>query len=158
MVRDSTVEIRSNVEKARYLQDKAVADALSPDVIWWGRQFADIVNPWDKANAILRFVSTACVYVKDPGVEVLDGSAVVLGRGHGDCDAKARLFVALCLVCGITARTLPVFVGERFPHIRAEVFLDGVWWVADPCIVNSTIGVLPVKPETSWRKTNESPW
>ena len=55
--------------------------------------------------AILRFCQECIRYERDPswhdlhgdrhGIELLDSSAVGLQRRYGDCDLKARLFVAL---------------------------------------------------------------
>lgn len=151
MFRDDLVRLRNNEEKAAYLQRKAVEDTKSPRVQEWAKQFSGIADEMQRARAILRFVTLAVDYVRDPGVEVLDGAGVVCVRGYGDCDAKMRLFVALCLLCGISARAFPVFVGPRFPHVRAEVFVGGRWLPVDPIIVNSDVGVLPSHPKTSWR-------
>jgi hypothetical protein len=92
------------------------------------------------------------------GIELLDSSAVGLQRGYGDCDLKARLFVALCLSSGLQAGIEPVFRGkEGFPHVRARVLVEPgevagppTWEVADATIVNSRIGVLPRHPLTAW--------
>jgi transglutaminase-like putative cysteine protease len=99
--------------------------------------------PEERPAAILRFVQWGIDYVRDPGREVLEDAAVALLRGYGDCDAKSRLFVALCIACGIPARGLPVRVDEDFPHILAEVFVDGRWQRADPTILNSAIADIP---------------
>jgi transglutaminase-like putative cysteine protease len=89
--------------------------------------------------------------------ELLDSAAVGLHRGYGDCDLKARLFVALCLACGVAAEIEPVFKGETgFPHVRARVLTETSetggerWETADPTIVNSTIGHLPRKALTAF--------
>ncbi len=78
-----------------------------------------------------------------PGIEVLDSSAVGLWRGYGDCDLKARLFVAIALNAGLRAEIEPIFVGDRFPHVRARVWLDDQWVSVDPTILNSDVGAIP---------------
>ncbi len=151
--------------KANYMSKAARHDAEDPILLGWARQFN--LLPVDKcAGAILRFVQRCIRYERDPawfdaqgtrhGIELLDSAAVGLHRGYGDCDLKARLFVALCLACGVAAEIEPVFTGENgFPHVRARVLSETSetagerWETADPTIVNSTIGHLPWKALTA---------
>jgi hypothetical protein len=140
--------------KAAYMADAARHDAEDPAVLRWARAFRGLPRP-DREEAILRFVQRCIRYERDPawfdaqgtrhGIELLDSSAVGLHRGYGDCDLKARVFVALCLAAGVPAAIEPVFRGETgFPHVRARVRMrDDEWETADPTIVNSTIGKLP---------------
>jgi transglutaminase-like putative cysteine protease len=143
------------------MADAARHDAHDPAVLAWARAFAGLPRP-GREEAILRFVQRCIRYERDPawydreghrhGIEVLDSSAVALQRGYGDCDVKARLFVALCLATGVQAEIDPVFRGENgFPHVRARVLAPdgGRWQTADPTIVNSTIGKLPRHPLTA---------
>lgn len=132
----------TNREKAGYMLDRSIADARLPAVQHWANIFRQ--RPVDeRPGAIYRFVQWSIDYVRDPGQEVLEDAATVLLRGYGDCDAKSRLFVALCLASGIAARGLPVRVDDGFPHIAAEVFIGGQWQKADPTILNSVIGQIP---------------
>jgi hypothetical protein len=135
-------------------------DADDPKVLDWARQFLRVRSD-ERAEAILRFCQECVRYERDPswhdaagnrhGIELLDSSAVGLQRGYGDCDLKARLFVALCLSSGLHAGIEPVFRGkEGFPHVRARVLVEtkeaggpASWEVADPTIVNSRIGCCP---------------
>ncbi len=164
--------------KATYMAEAAVHDSHDPRVLAWVPVFRQL--PLDeRAGAILRFCQKCIRYTRDPGIidpdgtrhgiEVLDSSAVGLDRGYGDCDLKARLFVALCLASSLDAAIQPVFSGKNgFPHVRARVRAvgtetSGAWdprplpaWssrecdaeTADPTIVNSTIGHLPAHPRT----------
>jgi hypothetical protein len=152
--------------KAKYMSKAARHDAEDPILLGWARQFNRL--PVDKrAAAILRFVQRCIRYERDPawfdaqgtrhGIELLDSAAVGLHRGYGDCDLKARLFVALCLACGVTADIEPVFTGDTgFSHVRARVRSETSetagerWETADPTIVNSTIGHLPRKALTAF--------
>ena len=150
--------------KAKYMSTAARHDADDPILHGWARQFTPL-HVDRRAGAILCFVQRCIRYERDPawfdaqgtrhGIELLDSAAVGLHRGYGDCDLKARLFVALCLACGVTADIEPVFTGENgFPHVRARVLRDTSetagerWETADPTIVNSTIGHLPRKALT----------
>jgi hypothetical protein len=152
--------------KAKYMSKAARHDAADPIIVGWARQFLRL--PLGKrAGAILRFVQRCIRYERDPawydaqgarhGIELLDSAAVGLHRGYGDCDLKARLFVALCLACDVTADIEPVFTGDTgFPHVRARVRTETSetagerWETADPTIVNSTIGHLPRKALTAF--------
>ncbi len=132
----------TNRDKAAYMLDQSLADAHLPAVQHWASVFRQL--PVDeRPDAIFRFVQWAIDYVRDPGQEVLEDAATVLLRGYGDCDAKSRTFVALCVASGIAARGLPVRVDDGFPHIAAEVFVRGHWQKADPTILNSAIGQVP---------------
>lgn len=57
-----------------------------------------------------------------------------LTRGCDDCDAKARLFVALCLAKGIAAEIVPlpseqaVANGANLQHVAAKVFVGLPFW------------------------------
>ncbi len=163
-----TVVFKDRADKARYMIAAAEHDALDPQVMSWAQQFLALPEE-ERAPAILRFVQNCIRYERDPawfdeagvrhGIELLDSAATGFFRGYGDCDLKARMFVALCLACGVTARISPVFRGVNgFPHVRAEVLRLGGeasdpagWEVADPTIVNSTIGRLPKgKALTAW--------
>ena len=157
----------SREAKADYMSRAAVRDASDPMVQSWAKQFVGLPRP-EREEAILRMVQWGLRYERDPhwydedgvrhGIELLDSAAVGLQRGYGDCDLKARLFVALCRAAGIDARIDPVFRGiDGFPHVRARVLgVDGRWRVADPTIVNSTIGKLPVKPLVAFPREDES--
>ena len=154
------INFESREAKAAYMADAARHDAADPAVRAWARSFAALPRP-AREEAILRFVQLCIRYERDPawfdeeghrhGIELLDSSAVGLIRGYGDCDVKARLFVALCLACGVQAEIEPVFRGKYgFPRVRARVLtVRGKWETADPTIVNSTIGVLPRHPLTA---------
>ena len=99
-------------------------------------------DPFEGVRSILRYVQFCIHYVRDPKRELLDSGPAALVRGFGDCDCKARLFVALCLALGIEADLDPVFQGSEFPHVRAKVRLFGVWLRCDPCIINSDVGMI----------------
>jgi hypothetical protein len=154
------ISFKDREDKARYMADAARHDVLDPAIQWWAQAFRALPRP-ERERAILRFCQRCIRYERDPawfddggqrhGIELLDSSAVGLQRGYGDCDLKARVFVALCLASGVPAAIEPVFTGETgFPHVRARVLQPGGmrWDTADPTIVNSGIGNLPRKSLT----------
>jgi hypothetical protein len=120
--------------KAKYMSEAARHDAEDPTVRAWARQFLPLPRH-KRAGAILRFVQRCIRYERDPawyddqgnrhGIELLDSAATGLFRAYGDCDLKARLFVALCLACGVAADIDPVFTGQNgFPHVRARALAE----------------------------------
>jgi len=156
------VHFRNREDKARYMAEAAKHDAEDPAIRAWARHFQACCARAGVAlaAAILHFCQRDIRYERDPawfeddgtrhGIELLDSSAVGLNRGYGDCDLKARMFVALCLAAGVPAEIEPVFKGENgFPHVRARVLSPSgetggsTWETADPTIVNSQIGRLP---------------
>lgn len=163
----------TRADKVRYMRDAGIRDARDRTVLSWATQFSPLPRP-ARERAILRFAQLAIRYERDPswydaggkrhGVEVLDSPGVVVQRGFADCDAKERFFRALCLACRVPAEIDPVLVGENgFPHVRSKVWYTAAelrcwyaidanasqWLVADPTIVNSTIGHLPRHALTS---------
>lgn len=144
------ITFRSKEDKARYMSEQAIQQAAQPGVQFWAVQFRRL-PPHERAPAILRFVQYGIEYVRDPAEEVLEDAEVTLLRGFGDCDAKEAVFVALCNACGIPAVGVPVFRGDRFPHVMAAVrvpvrhgpFVRLQWVEADPTIQNSALGWIP---------------
>jgi hypothetical protein len=162
----------TRADKVAYMREAGIRDARDPIVLSWAEQFK-LPRPACE-RAILRFAQLAIRYEHDPswydargkrhGVEVLDSPAVVVHRGFADCDAKERLLRALGLACEVPVEIDPVLVGDNgFPHVRSKVWYTvpelrrwyGInanaprWLVADPTIVNSTIGNLPRHALTS---------
>jgi transglutaminase-like putative cysteine protease len=61
-------------------------------------------------------------------------------RGHDDCDAKARLFVALCLAAGFTARLWPLWKHGVLQHVAAEVHYGSDWLHAETILARANLG------------------
>ena len=79
-------------------------------------------------------------------------------RGHDDCDAKARLFVALCLAQGFEARLWPLWKAEELSHVAAEVKHNGQWIHAETILSRARLGEMhtdvPKEPKTGkWKLT-----
>jgi transglutaminase-like putative cysteine protease len=135
---------RPDSEKLQFLQTVSAKDAAEPEV----QALAE--NLWQVACASRfpkwAFVELAqCVardlirYVTDHervGREQIDGwtdpyisPLAPLERGTDDCDAKARLFVALCLARQISAKVMPrpteteVKAGRPLTHVWALVWV-----------------------------------
>ncbi len=144
------ITFRNKEAKAAFMTEQSARDADLPAVQHWAKVFRALPIT-ERAPAILRFAQ-ALEYVRDPGEEWLEAADITLARGYGDCDAKERVFVALCIACGIPAVAVPVFRGDRFPHVmaaalvpivRAGRFFGWQWVDADPTIQNSELGRIP---------------
>lgn len=149
-----TVNFKNADEKARWLDANARFDA------WHGEKVRELALRFAKAPShdpndpdalardFFRWVRDCIRYVSDPGgMEQLSSSDVIIDQGAGDCDDKARLFVALCTCVRISARIRPCFedpdVGERFVHVQAEVWLQGEWIACDFIIRDLPFGEPP---------------
>jgi hypothetical protein len=111
--------------KANWLDANATLDARLPETRRLALCFAKspVHDPNDKealARDIHAWVRDCIKYVNDPAGEELSDSDQVLAAGCGDCDDKARLFVALCRSIGIESRIRPCFDGPDFVHVQAE--------------------------------------
>lgn len=75
-------------------------------------------------------------------------------RGSDDCDAKARLFVALCLARGFTARLWPLWKNNVLKHVAGEVKHNGHWLHAETILARARLGEMhtDVPKETSTGK------
>lgn len=111
-------------EKAKWLDAACSLDAIQPRVRSLAARFAMARGPNDiegQARDFHRFVRDAVTYVRDPSREEFCDSTGILNRGYGDCDDKARLFVALCRAVSIECRIRPVFNRRgQFTHVQAE--------------------------------------
>ncbi len=126
---------RTLEEKARWLDAAASFDALRKGIQRVASRFTSEPRPEIRTRNIHRFVRDRIHYERDfqlsrnlPGEEFAD-SPTVLRRGYGDCDDKARLFVALMRAAelvrplGTEARIRAVFRKHPvdFVHVQAEV-------------------------------------
>jgi transglutaminase-like putative cysteine protease len=74
-----------------------------------------------------------------------DDAVDALRRGRDDCDAKARLFVALCLAAGVPARMVGWWNHDTVPdlvHVSAEVQLHGKWEPVELTLARARLGEL----------------
>lgn len=120
---------RTPKEKARWLDEAAQNDARLPLTRRLAVTVARKTDPNRKdllAEELHRFVRDSIRYVHDPSFEEFASSDVTLQRGIGDCDDKARLFVALARAVGLEAHIRPVFdAAGNFVHVQAVVRWPG---------------------------------
>ncbi len=127
-------------EKARWLDGAASLDALRRGIQTVASRFTSDPRPEMRARRIHQFCRDRIHYERDfqlsrnkPGEEFADPPTVIR-RGYGDCDDKARLFVALMRAAelvrplGTEARIRAVFRKHPvidFVHVQAEVRWPG---------------------------------
>ena len=85
-------------------------------------------NAWEQVAAIRRFTEAR---VKYSGVKKLEGALRGLVDGSGDCEERTSVFVAMCRLKGIPARSI-----WRPGHAYAEFYLvddrgAGFWFPAE---------------------------
>lgn len=122
-------------EKAQWLDSAASLDALRKDVQEHTKRFMGFSEPEARTRAIQRWVRDNIKYQYDfrlstgrRGEEFADSSTLIK-RGYGDCDDKARIFVALVRAIemvkplAVRARIRPIFTKHpyEFVHVQAEV-------------------------------------
>lgn len=78
-------------------------------------------------------------------------------RGSDDCDAKARLFVALCLAKGFSAKLDPKWENGELKHVSAQVEYNGSWIPVETILTRARLGDrandVPVEKKTGkWLK------
>jgi transglutaminase-like putative cysteine protease len=88
-----------------------------------------------------------------------DDAVDALWRGVDDCDAKARIFVALCLAGGVQARMVPHWHAGQLAHVSAVFTKDGTAWIpVETTLTRARIGdtptTIPKETETGkWQTT-----
>jgi len=134
----------SDWEKWQFLKTAPVEDSRSPEIVRLSSHIRMIAQEtsclrWSIA-ALAHALAADCIpYMLDHqrvGREQIDGYTdrqgsriEALKRGCDDCDAKARLMVALCLASGVDARMAPIpdelsiKNGEPLQHVYPEVYL-----------------------------------
>lgn len=69
-----------------------------------------------------------------------DDAVDAVVRGVDDCDAKARVFVALCLAAGVPAEMVPHWDGEYLRHVSARAGLKGAWFPVELTLSRARLG------------------
>jgi len=154
-------------EKAKWLDAAASLDALRSQVQLHARRFLRLPTAEARTRGIQRWVRDNIHYQYDfrasqglPGEEFADTPSQ-LDRGFGDCDDKARAFVALVRAAEmiaplhVEARIRPVFtrLPREFVHVQAEVkwprsethenAMPGGWLLSELIVKGCEIGQDP---------------
>jgi len=157
-------------EKWKLLQEVTHTDAKNPKL----RGMSDLI--WKlSGERPIRFFKLALAVARD-GIEYAsdtkqfghediagvtrapepDDALDAYERGQDDCDAKARMFVALCLAAGFNARLWPLWKHGVLQHVAGEVLWEGRWIHAETILARAQLGEMhtdvPKEPQTGkWR-------
>lgn len=158
-------------EKWPLLEEVCIADSKNPKII----KMAELLWKLSLSNPI-RFFKLALAVARD-GIEYESdikqfGHEDIAGvtrppepddaidayvRGHDDCDAKARLFVALCLAAGFNARLWPLWKHGVLQHVAAEVEFEGKWIHAETILARARLGEyhtdVPKDKDGKWKRS-----
>ncbi len=107
----SSAELRSYLAPSPYIEsnDPEIRDAVGPVI-------AEKTQDWEKAEAIFDWVRGKVEYRFDRQIK---GARQALDDGFGDCEELTSLFVAMCRVAGIPARSVWV-PGHCYPEFYLE--------------------------------------
>jgi len=155
------IEFNDETRKWEFLRNAPARDAATPEISDLANylQLVALRSPWPMwAFAKLAMaVARDCIqYQLDSdrvGREQIDGftdpqgpADAPLRRGYDDCDAKARLFVALCLAKGIPAEMVPRWKDGRLAHVYGRAMLLGPnetvprWYYAETILSRARLG------------------
>jgi transglutaminase-like putative cysteine protease len=128
-------DFRSDAEKWRYLERAPEFDKTERSVVelaaslWEAagrdpRAFAELAHAYAR-DVVLYMTDTEQFGEEDiaPAGKLGD----VIERKVDDCDAKARLFVALCRAVRLDAEMVPHWRGDTLAHVSAKVKLPAGW-------------------------------
>lgn len=175
----TTVNAAAELAKWEFLERAPQIDRTNPEIVARAKALRRAAGRSDLHFAMLAFaLARDCIpYVTDTArvggediagytrparatdpVDALNRAASGEGKRAGDdCDAKARLFVALCLAAGLSARMVPRWSGARLAHVSAAVRLGGKWWHAETTLARARLGeredAIPKEKDGKWKTT-----
>lgn len=127
-------EIQAAAARIRAEADRLAGSAPSKRGHWYARLLA---------LETLRLVHQVPYVPDPPGKDRFAPASWTLKYG-GDCDDLAALFSALCCVLGLKVRVDWITQrGASLDHVTAMVWLDGVWWWAEPSVPGAMLGESP---------------
>lgn len=159
----------SDEHKWSLLQEACIADSKNPRIIKlskmvWGISHSRPIVFFKLALAVARdgieFESDIKQFDGEDIAGVTrapepDDAVDAYFRGHDDCDAKARLFVAICLAAGFHARLWPLWKYGVLKHVAAEVEFQGKWIHAETILSRARLGEMhtevPREPNGKWK-------
>lgn len=159
----------SEEEKWKLLQEVCIVDSKNPRLIKmakliWGLSQSRPIRYFKLALAVARDGIEYKSDIEQFGHEDIasvtrypnpDDAIEAYAREHDDCDAKARLFVALCLAAGFNARLWPLWKHGQLKHVAAEVELNGRWLHAETILSRARLGEMhtdvPKEPNGKWK-------
>lgn len=164
------VKLMTDDEKWARLQAATAEDSRNPTIRVMAKRIWELANSRSMvflklALAVARDGITYESDIKQFGDEDIAGvtrppekndAVDAYLRGFDDCDAKARLFVALCLAAGFEARLWPLWKKGALSHVAGEVYWDNRWIHAETILARARLGEMhtdvPVEKKTGkWR-------
>lgn len=141
-------------EKWKLLQEVCISDSRNPKIVemskmLWTLSLSRPIVFFKLALALARDGIEYESDIKQFGHEDIagvtrppdrDDAIDAYTRGHDDCDAKARLFVALCLAAGFNSRLWPLWKHGVLQHVAAEVEFHGKWLHAETILSRARLG------------------
>ncbi len=148
------MSLSNDEHKWRLLQEVCIADSKNPKIVkaskmLWGLSLSRPIVFLKLALALARDGIEYESDIKQFGHEDIAGvtrmpepsdAIDAYERGHDDCDAKARLFVALCLAAGFKARLWPLWKHGVLQHVAAEVDFQGQTFHAETILSRARLG------------------
>lgn len=140
-----------------YLQRAPVADQRHPGIAHLARLCLEL-GAGDRGRALLLAHAVAGRSIRYQLDTPRTGAEDVAGftrpatpddpidawrRGVDDCDAKARLFVALALALGFRARMAAIWERDRLAHVYAEIDRGRGWEPVETTLSRAVIGDHP---------------
>lgn len=155
-------KFRTDIEKWRWLRAAPAHDQTEPEVrqIAYALRTAADGDPWRFCVLAHAYVRDAIRYQTDTarvgGEDITRRLAPTLDRGVDDCDAKARLFCALCLCVGLRARMVDRWAGDTLEHVSAAVKFGGQEWPVETILARARLGEtaedVPTEADGTWLK------
>ncbi len=144
-------DFRSDEEKWCYLRDAPELDRAERKVaelailLWEAarrdvRAFAELAHAY--ARDVIRYMTDTEQFGEEdiaPAGKLGD----VIDRGVDDCDAKARLFVALARALRLKANMVPHWKGPVLAHVSAEIEIDGKMVPVELTLARARLGETP---------------
>ncbi len=144
-------DFRDDRDKWEYLRRAPELDALERPVL----ELA--IHLWEAARGQVRpFAELAQAYCRDVVLYMTDVEQFgeediapagklgdVLARGVDDCDAKARLFVALCRAVRLEAEMVGHWRGDELAHVSARLKIGGAWVPVELTLARARLGEEP---------------
>ena len=103
----------------------------------------NLTSDYDKAVALFNWVRDNIEY--NYYSNSLQGAALTLTRGSGNCCDQSNLLVSMCRVVGLTVRYVHGychFSDGWYGHVWTEIYVNGNWYSADPVSTRNTFGAI----------------
>ncbi|MDI6882208.1 MAG: pseudomurein-binding repeat-containing protein [Methanothermobacter sp.] len=133
-----------NSELNQYLAATANCQVNDPSIQALAAKLtAGLTSAWDKAKAVFNWVRDNISYSFYYNTRY--GAVGTLKYRTANCCDHAHLVVALARAAGIPARYkhgICTFSSGTYGHVWAQIYINGVWYNADPTSTRNSLGVI----------------